>query len=286
MTTANPEQADGPGIELTKFVKTDGTKSAVLTKIAYVDKASGKIRIDGSHCRMSYWRAHRLLVPSVHALAEAINSLQSNEAIAIGTLKEGVADGARVVIKRDLPKTETADRIARTKDFVIFPEYGAGYMLFDVDTKGMPQPVRDRVAALGDAWGAIVEAVPKLAGAARVIRKSSSSGISNPETGETRDSDGEHIFVLVNLAGHIPETLKRISDWLWLAGLGWYVVGAAGQMLERSLIDTAVGSPERLVFEGPVILGEPLVQEPRPAEALRWAHRRYQKRGPAMGRSG
>ena len=273
MSTANAESIMSPlpsssGIELTKFVKTDGTKSAVLTKIAYVDKASGQIKIDGSECRMSCGRAHRLPVPSVHALAEAINSLGSNEAIAIGTLKEGVADGARVVIKRDLPKTETADRIARTKDFVIFPPYSGGYILFDVDTKGMPQHVRDRVAALGGAWPAIVEAVPKLAGAARVIRKSSSSGISNPATGETRDSDGQHIFVLVKYTAAIPEILKRISDRLWLAGLGWHVVGAAGQMLERSLIDTAVGSPERLIFEGPVILKDSLVQDPRLAEAF------------------
>ena len=151
---------------------------------------------------------------------------------------------------------------------MIFPSYSAGYMLFDVDTKGMPQPVRDRVAALGGAWGAIVDAVPKLAGSSRVIRKSSSSGISNPETGETRDSDGQHIYMLVRSAVSIPEILKRIHDMLWLAGLGWYVVGAAGQMLERSLIDTAVGSPERLVFEGPVILGEPLVQESRLAIAF------------------
>ena len=70
------------------------------------------------------------------------------------------------------------------------------------------------------------------------------------------------------VATAIPETLKRISDWLWLAGLGWYVVGAAGQMLERSLIDTAVGSPERLIFEGPVILQDGLRQDPRPAEAF------------------
>ena len=272
MSSANLESIMSPppssGIEITKFVKTDGTKSAVLTKIAYVDKASGEIRIDGSHCRMSYGRAHRLPAPSVQALAEAINSLESNEAIAIGTLKEGVADGARVVIKRDLPKTETADRIARTKDFVVFPQYGAGYMLFDVDTKGTPQPVRDRVAALGGAWHAIVEAVPKLAGAARVTRKSSSSGISNPATGERHDSDGQHIFMLVSGAACIPEILKSISDWLWLAGLGWYVVGAAGQMLERSLIDMAVGSPERLIFEGPVDLKDGLIQDPRPAEAF------------------
>ena len=273
MTNANAESIMSPlpsssGIELTKFVKTDGTGSAVLTKIAYVDKTTGQIKIDGSHCRMSCGRAHRLPVPDVQALAAAINSLGSNEAIAIGALKDGVADGALVVTKRHLPAKAQPNVIARTKDFVIFPEYGAGYMLFDVDTKGMPQPVRDRVKALGGAWGAIVDAVPKLAGAARVIRKSSSSGISNPVTGEARDSDGQHIYMLVKLAAHIPETLKRISDWLWLAGLGWYVVGAAGQMLERSLIDTAVGSPERLVFEGPVILGEPLVQELRLALAF------------------
>ena len=273
MSTANAESIMSPlpsnsGIELTKFVKTDGTKSAVLTKIAYVDKTTGQIKIDGSECRMTYGRAHRLPVPNVQALAAAINSLESNEAIAIGTLKEGVADGARVVIKSKLPAEARPDVIARTKDFVIFPKYTAGYILFDVDTKGMPQPVRDRVAALGGAWGAIVDAVPRLAGAPRVIRKSSSSGISNPLTGEARDLDGQHIYVLVNDATAIPDTLKCVHDRLWLAGLGWYVVGAAGQMLERSLIDTAVGSPERLVFEGPVILGEPLVQESRLALAF------------------
>ena len=74
--------------------------------------------------------------------------------------------------------------------------------------------------------------------------------------------------MLINDATAIPDTLKRIHDMLWLAGLGWYVVGAAGQMLERSLIDTAVGSPERLVFEGAVILTEPLIQSPRPALAF------------------
>ena len=264
--TMSEKQPDGDsGIEITKFLK-PGPK-AVLTKVAYVNDAD-KIKIDGSGCRMSTGNAYRLLVPSVHTLAAAINSLGSNEAIAIGALKEGVTDGARVVIKRKLPKPERPNVIARTKDFVIFPKYKAGYILFDVDTKGMPQPVHDRVAALGGAWPAIVGAVPKLGGAARVIRKSSSSGISNPTTGETRDSDGEHIFVLVNLATAIPEILKRVHDMLWLAGLGWYVVGAAGQMLERSLIDTAVGSPERLVFEGPVILEDPLVQSPRPAIAF------------------
>jgi hypothetical protein len=157
-----------PGIELTKFVKSG--PHAALTKTAHVDE-TGKIKVDGSKCRMSSGNAYRLPVPSVHALASAINSLGSNEAIAIGTLKEGVSDGAHVVSKRNLPEPEQVGVIARTKDFLIFPKYKAGYILFDIDTKGMLQPIRERIATLGGAWPAIVDAVPKLAGAARVIVK-------------------------------------------------------------------------------------------------------------------
>ena len=52
-----------------------------------------------------------------------------------------------------------------------------------------------------------------------------------------------------------------------LAGLAWGVVGAAGQFLERGLIDKAVASPERLIFEGGPIVEPPLAQAPRPARA-------------------
>ena len=137
MTEMKPD--GDSGIELTKFVKSG--PNAILTKVAEVDDA-GKIKIDGSECRMATGNAYRLPVPSVHALADAINSLESNEAIAIGALKKGISDGARVVTKRKLPKPERADVIARTKDFLVF--LGAGYILFDIDTKGMPQPTRTR----------------------------------------------------------------------------------------------------------------------------------------------
>jgi hypothetical protein len=47
----------------------------------------------------------------------------------------------------------------------------------------------------------------------------------------------------------------------WLLGLGWMMIGASGQLLERSIIDRMVGAPERLVFEGGPILVPPLVQD-------------------------
>src|SRR6516225_11239710 len=44
-------------------------------------------------------------------------------------------------------------------------------------------------------------------------------------------------------------------------GYGWQVIGSAGQLLERSLIDTAVRFGERLCFEGPAEVVLPLVQD-------------------------
>jgi hypothetical protein len=61
--------------------------------------------------------------------------------------------------------------------------------------------------------------------------------------------------------------LSDFHDRLWLEGWGWGLVSAAGSFLERALVDRAVASPERLVFEAPPIIEPPLEQAPRPAVA-------------------
>ena len=55
--------------------------------------------------------------------------------------------------------------------------------------------------------------------------------------------------------------LETLHDLCWLNGLGWVVPDAAGRVLDRSLIDKTVGTPERLVFEGPPVLEAPLEQD-------------------------
>jgi hypothetical protein len=59
----------------------------------------------------------------------------------------------------------------------------------------------------------------------------------------------------------IERFLRALHDRCWLAGLGWMMVGAGGQLLERSIIDRMVGAPERLVFEGPPVLVPPVAQD-------------------------
>ena len=59
----------------------------------------------------------------------------------------------------------------------------------------------------------------------------------------------------------VERFLKALHERCWLAGLGWMMVGTAGQLLDRSIVDRMVGAPERLVFEGPPILELPLQQD-------------------------
>ena len=70
-----------------------------------------------------------------------------------------------------------------------------------------------------------------------------------------------HGYIVVSDGADIERALRALHDRCWLAGLGWYMVGAAGQLLDRSIVDRLVGTPERLVFEGPPVLVDPLAQD-------------------------
>ena len=86
-----------------------------------------------------------------------------------------------------------------------------------------------------------------------------------------RGSGGFHAAIAVADGADIPRFLADFHDRLWLAGLGWGMISAAGSFLERALIDRACGSPERLVFEAPPVIVSPLEQAPRLAQAFEGA---------------
>ena len=71
-----------------------------------------------------------------------------------------------------------------------------------------------------------------------------------------------HHYVLIRDGGDIERFLRDLHDRCWLHGLGWHVIGAAGQLLDRSLVDRMVGYGERLCFEGAPLIVPPLAQDP------------------------
>lgn len=246
-------------IEITRFRKAMGP----LTKRIKLDDG-GKLISDGSRCVMHKGIAQRVVLPSLADFAAMISGLRYNEAIALGALSAELPDRVEVVTKarlQQVPAT-TPDVIARVQGFIDYKPGLPALALIDVDTKGMPREVRTRIDDCGGFWAALVGVIPELASTARVARASTSSGLSRRDTGApVPGSDGQHIYVLVQDGADIERFLRTLHDRCWLAGLGWLMVGAGGQLLDRSLVDRMVYAPERLVFEGAPILSRQLTQD-------------------------
>jgi hypothetical protein len=239
-------------IELTIFSKTNGA----LSKRIFLTE-DGQLKSDGSECRMADGTARRVTVPGVNELAEIIGVMRSNEALTLGRLRGDLADDVRVVTKSKLNGQQGT--IARTGEYLKFAASAPAFMLLDHDAKGMPTEVAERLEQLGGFWPAITSTVPALSNAARVVRRSTSAGLYREDTGERfGGSQNCHVYIAISDGTDIERTLKVLRDRLWLAGFGYFVVGAAGQLLDRSIIDVAVFGPERLVFEA------------RPSLSRRW----------------
>lgn len=183
-----------------------------------------------------------------------IEDLSANQALALGRLP---ALGVQYPLASDALRAE--HEIARTKRFLAHPA-SAAWMLLDIDTKGLPEAIVDRLSC-GDPFDAIMRAVPELSRAPYLVRPSSSAGVSSP-SGDTRGVTGGHVFVLVAKGTDIPRLLNAIHDRLWVEGWGYFAVSKSGQLLERSLVDLAVGGAERLIFEAAPIVEPPLSRQP------------------------
>ena len=249
-----------PVIEITTLEKHGGGLTKLITLAA-----DGTIKSDGSACVMSHGRAWRTPLPGLDALAAHIGALDSKQAIALGALRSDLPDRVTITTARKLSEpngSATPDLIARTAGEIVYKPGQTALALIDIDTKGMPTGVRDRIEGLGGFWPALVSVLPELAGAGRVTRPSTSTGIHNRETGERYPgSQGLHIYIAVTDGEDVERFLKTLHVRCWLAGLGWYMLGRTGQLLERSLIDRTVCAPERLVFEGAPRTGYQLAQD-------------------------
>jgi len=247
-------------IEITKLTSATGP----LTKRISLG-ANGGLVSDGSACVMGRGRAERVQLQHVGAFADLISNLSPNQAIALGSLQPGLPDQVEVTTARKLGELNGAtppNLIARTSGHISYVPARPALTLLDFDTKGMPDSVRDRVQELGGFWRALVWVMPEIEHCAKVVRRSTSSGITRSDTDqEMKGSDGIHIFVLVQDGADIERFLRTLHDRCWLAGLGWMMVGAGGQLLERSIVDRMVYAAERLVFEGAPILLGPLAQD-------------------------
>jgi len=163
---------------------------------------------------------------TLQEIPQILDSLEPYQAITTGIARRG----------RTRPKAQ--GEFSRTKEHFTYQKK-PGLFLLDVDDAGMP--VDEFLGILGSLH-------PLLASCTKIIRHSSSAGIY-------RDGDllttlnKYHVYLPVDDLSKSPDLMTAIYKKLWLAGHGGIVLNAAGAPLDRSLVDRAVASPERLVFE-------------------------------------
>jgi hypothetical protein len=255
-----------PLLEIVRFTRPKPLD--LMTKVISLNP-DGSLKADGSLCKLWEGYAERVYLAGVtggelaRALAEAIKETHQDQAISLGRLRADLLPPVAIVTKANLANAP-ADSIARTGQFL---EYARGIPAFasvDVDTKGMPVEMRQRIDAAGGFWQVLNNIVTELGTSARVERASTSSWIYRTDTNPSRwvtENSGAHYYVLVADGGDIPRFLKDFAARCWLHGFGWMILGRSGQILTRSLVDPAVGGAQGIMFEGPPYLHFPLVQD-------------------------
>src|SRR5262249_6278037 len=223
----------------------------------------GTLIKNGDACVMTHGTAERVRVACVDALGALIEKLMPSQALALGTLRADLPDKVEVTTKKRLVDgVARPDVIARTGANIIYHAGQAAFALLDYDSKGMPTAVAAELERVGGFWDALRAVLPALDGAARVMRRSTSAGLSRSDTAEALPwSDGMHVFILAKDGGDSERFLTTLHERCWLSGFGWMSVSSSGALLERSIVDRTVGRPERLVFEGGPVLVPPLQQD-------------------------
>jgi len=186
-------------------------------------------------------------------LNDLIDSLAFNQALALGVLKVGT--------KSPIGTKASGAPVTRSKDHFEFAD-GPGWLLWDFDAGTMPPEVAARVDDLGGPLNALFDIWREARDAAYLIRASSSDGIRYPD-GAAISSQGLHGFFRIENAQDSSEILSTLQQRAWPAGLAWYTSSKSGSLLERSIVDASVGSPERLVFEAPPTLLGGVTRDPR-----------------------
>lgn len=212
----------------------------------------GILAKDSSKCKLAVGSVKRIDV-GFSKVGAILDGLSLNQAITLGVPKVSEGELVAAGMKEQYP-----DAVTRTKGEFSFPKQFMIY--FDYDPPPNKKPL-GKDALIKE----LRSLHPALSEAAMLWRPSSSSFIYDGDR-ELTGLTGQHIYVPCKGAEGLEAFISTLKCESWFRDLGWIMVTAAGTALERVIFDTAVFSPERLVFEAGARLIPPLTQRLPEAE--------------------
>lgn len=243
----------GSTISLTRFTGAPGTR---LTK-RFVKNEQGQI-IKESQPQFFGGEAETISLKKLSDIEDVTDSLLSNQCISTGVFDRSLCP---IVIKKDFSDgAYDSGTRTRSKDHMNQPD--SGLILLDYDTdRYMPESMR--CTSPDELMTKLINAIPELEGVGYSAAGSSSNGIFDESTGEPyQGGGGMHIYIAVK-GIDLDQLQRTLPVKLWNAGLGYISFARNGAMLERTLFDLSVLSPERLIFEAKPQLSEGIAQKER-----------------------
>ena len=215
------------GKPVSKVIKPDGQGG--ITKTAVANISNGTMQ--------------RVVMP-FGEFGPFFRSLKSYQAIVHGVpINHGGDDYQEfsfgLVGQEDPPK-----KLSRSKKFLGYPTNTSCLCMFDHDPKpGQQALTPDELINL------IREIVPDFAYCPTWSTGSTSSNIYDMAGNElSGEGAGFHLYFPFDNPANLPVFMDTLFKRLWLAGKGYIFVSKGGALLERTVFDAAVFSPERLDF--------------------------------------
>jgi hypothetical protein len=206
-TSRIPVQAQSENLEkencsvsFTKFANADNRP---LSKGIYLKDGDVEKESQGS---MRRGEAFAMSVSTCAEMATVLDGLKSHEILTLGTIKHRQVN---VITKSEYAKLlednpeRSHEFIARSKEHVVFEQGKPSWMLLDIDRKGMPPAVADRIDAAGGVWRLLKQVFPALDGVGYIERASTSSGIYHGLNRTEYPGSGGSIFIFEFRAAQI-----------------------------------------------------------------------------------
>jgi len=135
-------------------------------------------------------------------------------------------------------------QLSRTKKHLAYPTDTNCVCMFDHDPKPGQEPLSpDELIEL------ICNEAPEFYGCTTWSTPSTSSCIYDLAGNElSGEGTGFHLYFPFENPTELPTFVDTLFKRLWLSGYGYIFISKAGALLERTIFDTAVFSPERLDF--------------------------------------
>lgn len=231
----NTSSKSNVGVPLISFTEVTN-QNGLMTKNIKPDGIGGIVKKPASNLTQGV--TVRRSMPFVE-FTRYLPTLNTTQAIIHGVTKFEKATLVSEKHFKDQPTTVT-----RSKKFFSYPKESYGLGLFDHDPKPGQKllKVDEFIAILSDVW-------PEFKYLPKIYTPSTSSCIyDNSGNQLTGENNGYHLYFPFKPAEKLPALAEWLFKMLWLAEHGYIFITKAGTLLERTIFDKCVFSPERIDF--------------------------------------